>query len=613
MKRRGLWWLLAIIVLLSLTLDVARAQHPMSSPAISYVLSMPQPQTHFFEVELRLSNLNEATLKKQGFFDVKMPVWTPGSYLVREYAKNMEGFVARSGAVMLNSQKISKNTWRIQYTGQPEVRVFYKVYAYELTVRTSFLDAEHGYVNGASMFVYVPQFKDAPATLTVRPFTGWNVVSTALVKAVGADFTYPISNYDVLVDSPLEIGTHRVLRFEASGVPHEVAQFGETKYDEKRLLTDYKRVTETAASIIGEHPCKNYTFIVHHLPVGGGGLEHQNSTSLQTSRTAYATEAGYIGFMGLVAHEYFHLWNVKRIRPKALGPFDYDNENYTHLLWVAEGITSMYDNYILRRSGLTTPEKYLEDVAGDINGTENAPGGRVQSLTESSWDAWIKYYRPNENSPNSTISYYTKGAVIATLLNLEIMHSTNGDKSFDDVMRLLWNEYYKKQGLGFTDDEMQKAVETIAGHSLDDFFRSYIWGTDAIDYNRYFGYVGCRLMDYNARNTEPFLGVNTSGATGKLTVSGVVRDSPAWKDGLSAGDEIISVDGVRVSDDVNKLLLAKKPGDVVTVQVSRAGLMKTLPVTLTNNPKKTFKIERVPNATATQEMLYKKWLYLVNQ
>lgn len=613
MKRRGLWQLLAIIVLFFLSNDLARAQRKMSFPTISYVLSMPQPQTHFFEVELRLSNLNDPALKKQGYLEVKMPVWTPGSYLIREYAKNVESLTAQIGSTPLTASKTTKNTWRVAYAGQAEVRVLYKVYAYELTVRTSYLDAEHGYVNGASLFVYVPAYKNAPATLTVRPFAGWNVISTALVKTSGAGFTYQIPNYDGLVDSPLEIGTHRVLRFEAAGVPHEVAQFGETSYDEKRLLTDYKRVTETAAAVIGEHPCKNYTFIVHHLPVSSGGLEHQNSTSLQTSRTAYATEAGYLGFMGLVAHEYFHLWNVKRIRPQALGPFDYDQENYTHLLWVAEGITSMYDNYILRRAGLTTPEKYLEDVAGDINGTENAPGSRVQSLTEASWDAWIKYYRPNENSPNSTISYYTKGAVITTLLNLDILHSTGGMKSFDDVLRLLWNEYYKKQGRGFTDDELQQAVETVAGHDLDDFFQNYIWGTGAIDYNRYFGYVGCRLMDYNARSTDAFLGASTSSATGKVVISGVLRDSPAWKDGLSVNDEVISMDGVRVTDDIARFLLNKKPGDAVILQVSRAGLLQTVRVTLSNNPRKAYKIERIPSATAAQETLYKKWLYLVNQ
>jgi predicted metalloprotease with PDZ domain len=613
MIRRGLAWHFLIFAFLLSPRFATRAQRPMSSPSLSYTLSMPHPQTHYFEVEFSLNNLTDPTLKKQGYFDVKMPVWTPGSYLIREYAKNVEGFIARGGNAVMPARKISKNTWRVQWQGQPSVSILYKVYAYELTVRTSFLDESHGYVNGASMFVYLPQFASLPATLTVRPAPGWTTVSTALASIAGQPFTFQVPNYDLLVDSPIEIGTHRVLEFTASGIPHRVAMYGDTQYDEARLLTDYKRVTETAAAVVGEHPCQSYLFIVHHLASGGGGLEHLNSTSLQTSRAAYSTENGYIGFMSLVAHEYFHLWNVKRIRPQALGPFDYDTENYTHLLWVAEGFTSMYDNYLVRRAGLTTAERYLEDVQGDINSTENTPGAQVQSLAEASWDAWIKYYRPNENSTNSTISYYVKGAVIANLLNLEILHGTGGQKSLDDVLRLLYQEYYKKQKRGFTDEELQQAVETVAGHSLAEFFRDYIWGTAPIDYNRYFGYVGCRLVDQNANSREAFLGASANNSGGKLVVNSVLRDSPAWTDGLNVNDEIVAINGTRVTDDLNRYLTTKKPGDDLQLLVNRSGQMKTLRVKLQPNARKSYKIERLPSATSEQQQLYRKWLYLENQ
>lgn len=613
MKQRGPLGLLMVFAGFIFVLLPARAQRPMSTPTITYVLAMPQPQTHYFEVQLNLENLSDAILKKQGYIDVKMPVWTPGSYLIREYAKNVEGFTVRSGQNSIPARKISKNTWRVPYAGEQNLSILYKVYAYELTVRTSFLDEQHGYVNGASMFMYVPQFMSQSATLTVKPASGWNVVSTALKPVSGQEYTYQVPNYDLLVDSPIEIGNHRVLSFTSSGIPHQIAMFGETQFNEQRLLTDYKRVTEAAAAVVGEHPCEKYLFIVHHLPTGGGGLEHLNSTSLQTSRNVYATEVGYTGFMGLVAHEYFHLWNVKRIRPQALGPFDYDHENYTHLLWVAEGFTSMYDNYLLRRSGVTTPEKYLDDVAGDINATENTPGSGVQSLTEASWDAWIKYYRPNENSTNSTISYYVKGAVIANLLNLEILHSSGGERSLDDVLRFLWNEYYKKQKRGFTDEELQQAVEKAAGHSLNDFFQNYIWGTSPIDYNRYFGYVGCRLVDQNRTNAEPYLGASTSNNGGKLVVSTVLRDSPAWSDGLNVNDELVAINGVRVTDDLNRYLAGKKPGDVLNVQVNRAGFMKNFRITLKNSPRKSYKIERLSSPTVQQQSLYRKWLYLENQ
>ncbi len=589
------------------------AQSSPMSPTIAYTLSMPQPATHFFHVQLRLSQLNNAAYRKQGYLDVKLPVWTPGSYLIREYAKNVESFTAKAGTQPARSEKINKNTWRVYHGGASEVTLDYDVYAYELTVRTSFLDTEHGYVNGASMFVYLPEYQQTAATLTVQPYADWKV-TTALEPVAGQRNQFQVPTYDLLVDSPIEIGTHRVLTFEAAGVPHQIAMVGTyAAVDEAKLLTDYRRICEAATAVVGEHPCRSYTFIVHHLPSGGGGLEHLNSTSLQTSRQTYATEAGYVGFLGLVAHEYFHLWNVKRIRPQALGPFDYDNENYTHLLWVAEGFTSMYDNYLLRRSGVTTPERYLSDVAGDFNYTANTPGSRVQSLAQASWDAWIKYYRPNENSGNSTVSYYNKGAAIATLLNLEIMHRTGGQKTLDDVMRYLWAEYYKKQKRGFTDEEIQQALERVAGGSLNEFFQNYIWGTEPIEFDRFLGYVGCRAVDQNANSTAPFLGaayVLASAAAGRLVVASVHRDSPAWNDGLNAGDEIVSINGKKPQTAPAKVLEGYQIGEKINLQVLRAGLPRTIETTLVKDPRRAYKIERVSAPSESQNKLYRQWLYI---
>ncbi|MBC7922315.1 MAG: M61 family metallopeptidase, partial [Ferruginibacter sp.] len=536
---------------------------------------------------------------------------TPGSYLIREYAKNVEGFVARDGGGNpLASEKINKNTWRVRTRSAAEVRVAYQVYAYELTVRTSFLDASHGYLNGASVFMYVDKMLDLPATLTVKPYAGWTEISTSLTPAKGSKFEFDVPNYDILVDSPLEIGTHRVLTFTAAGVPHRVAMYGQANYDANRLLADMKKIAEEATTVVGEHPCKDYTFLVHNLASGGGGLEHLSSTTLQTSRTGYQYEPSYTGFLTLVAHEYFHLWNVKRIRPKALGPFDYENENYTHLLWVAEGFTSFYEDYLLRRAGLTSPDQYLNALTTEINGVENAPGNRVQSVAESSWDAWIKYYRPNENSPNTTVSYYSKGSVLGNLLNLTIMQSTGGGKSLDDAMRYLWTEYHKKQQRGFTDEEFQKALEMVAGKSLAEFFQKHVFGTEPIDYNRFFNAVGLQLVDLNRGRTGPYLGVATSPAGGKLTVTSVMRGTGAYQYGLNVNDELISLDGTRLTDDINRLIAAKKVGDTVKLLVNRGGELKTLDVTIGNIPTVNYRLERVANPTAEQTALYRKWLRL---
>ena len=572
-------------------------------PKLAYLLSMDEPHTHYFDVEMRLTDLD-----KREYLDIKMPVWTPGSYLIREFAKNVEGFTANDGK--LRSEKINKNTWRV-YTGSTrDVRVTYKVYANELSVRTSFLDASHGYVNGASVFMYPDQMMDLPSVLTVKPYQGWTEISTGLESAKGNKLQFNVPNYDILVDSPIEIGTQKILTFRAANIPHKVAMYGEANYTADRLLSDMKKIAEEATTVVGEHPCKDYTFIVHNIVGGGGGLEHLNSTTLQTSKTGYQFEPSYTGFLGLVAHEYFHLWNVKRIRPKALGPFDYEKENYTHLLWVSEGFTSFYGNYLLRRARLISPDQYLTMLSNEINGVEMSPGNRIQSVAESSWDAWIKYYRPNENSNNATISYYSKGSLLGNLLNLDIMESTKGQKSLDDVMRYLWEEYYKKQKRGFTDEEFQKAVEMVIGKKMDDLFRNHVFGTAPIDYNAYFKGVGLQLVDNNKGKNAPYLGAATSAAGGKLTVSSVTRGSSAYQYGLNANDEIIALDGQRVTDDINRLISTKNVGDKVRLLVNRGGELKELEIVLKRNLNPNYRLERLPNLSAEQSDLFKKWIRL---
>jgi predicted metalloprotease with PDZ domain len=576
-----------------------------AAPQIAYTVSMDEPHTHYFDVQMKVEGY-----KKQ-FIDFKMPVWTPGSYLVREYARNVEAFTAKNGkSLALKSEKINKNTWRVYSNSAEEVTVNYKVYAFEISVRTPFLDASHGYIQPAAVFMFVKDLMATPSTITVKPYKGWNQISTGLSPAGKDKFVLRAPNYDILVDSPIEIGTHKIFEFSVQNIPHRVAIYGEGNYDEKRLLADMKTIVEQVVSIFGEIPYEHYTFIIHNLQSGGGGLEHLNSTTLQTGRWNYGTEAGYSGFLSLVAHEFFHLYNVKRIRPKTLGPFDYENENYTTLLWVSEGVTSYYDDYLLRRVGFSSPDEYLYTVTGNIGTIENAPGSKVQSVSESSYDTWIKYYRPNENSQNTSISYYTKGAVLGMLLDLEILNSTQGQKSFDDVLRFLYNEYYKKQNRGFTEQEMQAAVEKIAGKSLNDFFQKYVYGTEQIDYNKYLGYVGLKLVNNSEGKNEPYLGANTSNTNGRLTVTSVMRGTTAYESGLNVNDEIIAIDNYRISDDLNRVMSAKKVGDKINILINRSGILQTVEALVMKNPNISYRIQRVANTSPQQEALLKKWLYL---
>ncbi|GAB4036772.1 M61 family metallopeptidase [Spirosoma gilvum] len=583
---------------------------PAVTPSVTYVLSMPEPQTHYFDVEMQLKNVATATnAKKNGYLDIKMPVWTPGSYLIREYAKNVETFTVSAGGKTIPSEKIRKNAWRV-YTSDDNLTIRYRVYANELTVRTNFVDADHGYVTPAGMFMYHDALKTIPLRVVVQPYKSWTMVSTGLEPVSGEKFTFEAADFDRLVDSPIEIGNQKTFTFTASGIPHTVAMFGEVEYDEKRLAADYKRVCEAAATVVGEHPCTHYTFIVHHIPPGGGGLEHLNSTTLETTRNAYATESNYKGFMTLVAHEYFHLWNVKRIRPIALGPFDYENENYTHMLWLSEGCTSFYEDNILRRAGFHTPEAYMTIVANDITVIENQPGVRVQSVAESSWDAWIKGYRPNENSANTTISYYSKGSVLGTLLNLAILAGSNGERSMDDLMRFLYNEYYKKQKRGFTDAEFRQAAEQMAGRKLDDFFGTAVNTADPINYNAYFEPVGLQLVNVASKTQDGFLGAAVSPANGKSTITSVRRGSAAYTGGLNVGDEVISIDSVRVGDDLLRHISGRRVGETIKVLVNRAGFLRELPITLSQNPLVSYRLEPLSNQTSVQKALYNKWLFI---
>jgi len=568
---------------------------------LRYTLAMPAPQTHYFEVKMELGGF------PADYTDVKMPVWAPGSYLVREFSKNVEGLQARTvGGQALAVEKISKNTWRVRHPKQASFSVSYRVYAFELTVRTSFIDADHGYLNGSSVFMYPADNKMLGSTVAVQPAAGWAQVSTALRPTAGK-FTYKAASYDELADSPIEIGNQKVLNFTANGTPHQVAMCGTYSVDEPKLLADLKRVCEEAHRVVGKNPLDHYLFIVHNLERGGGGLEHLYSTTLEVGRTTYGTEAGYKSFLSLAAHEYFHLWNVKRIRPVALGPFNYDQENYTHLLWVSEGMTEYYSKVINQRAGFISRDEYLGKLANEITAVENTPGNRVQSAAESSFDAWIRYYRPNENSSNSQISYYDKGDLIGTVLDLSIAEATKGEKHLDDVFRLLYDKYYLGLKRGFTDQEFQDAVAQVAGRRYDDFFRDSVYGTKTLDYATVLGYAGLGLTTAPL-TTEGTSGASFSNRTGKLLVTGVVREGAAWSAGLNVNDEVLQIDGATPGEENVKTLLGGPVGKSVKLQVRRDGLSRDIILPMVPSIDLKYQIQPLPNSTAAQQKVLNKWL-----
>jgi predicted metalloprotease with PDZ domain len=571
---------------------------------VNYELSMPEPHTHYFKVKMIITDVSG------NFTDVKMPVWAPGSYLVREFGRHVEAFEAKDNlGKVLKSDKINKNTWRLFNAGSKQLELSYAVYANELSVRTSFVNADHGYLNGTNIFMYLDKQKQLPCTLKITPYASWKKISTALDCIDKVNNIYVAKDYDWFVDSPIEIGNQFTFEFEASGCKHEVAMYGEGNYNADTLKRDMKKVVEALTNVVGENPNKRYVFIIHNLTNPSGGLEHLASTTLEVNRNTYAPKSSYLSFLGLVAHEYFHLWNVKRIRPKALGPFDYDNENYTHGLWLSEGVTNYYSDLALVRAGLITPDEFVNRVNTNINQVEDQPGSKMQSAAESSWDAWIKGYRPHENSYNTTISYYSKGQLLGATLDALIIDATNGNKRFDDVLKLLYESYYKKQNRGFTDEELLQAFNTVVGKDMSGFFNDHVFGVKQINYDALFSKIGLNLNLTFPGKGKPYLGANLSESNGKLTIRSVVKGSCAYTDGLNFEDEIIAVDGWRVNNDkLSKYINARKLGEVLTFLVSRDDKLTEIKVKLTDDATEYYQFVLKKSLTDLETSKLKKWI-----
>lgn len=574
------------------------------SQQLKYNLKMPKPQNHYYHVEMELSDFSEKEIL------VKMPIWSPGSYLAREFAKNVNLVKAKDeNGAALPVKKINKNTWKISKGDAGKVTVNYEVYAFELTVRTSFLDLTHGFVSGSGVFMYVDGHKKRGGKLEIFPYETFKSITTALKKSgegVSGDGStmYEFNDYDQLVDCPIEIGNQVEFSFDAAGTKHHVGIYGVGNFDVAALKKDMSKIIEAATDVFGQNPNKEYTFIIHNVTDGQGGLEHVNSTTLSVNRWTY-DGTDYIGFLSLVAHEYFHLWNVKRIRPIELGPFDYDNENYTSLLWVMEGFTSYYDELLLLRAGYYTKDQYLKKLFGTLNYVEGTPGTRVQPVAHASFDAWIKAYRPNENSRNTTISYYSKGTIIAAMLDAKMVKKYKGKKGLDDFMQLIYKKYFVELDRGFTEDEFKKELESFLGENLDQFYADYINGTEIPDYNAIFNPVGVSVSYVG--KPQPSVGVSLKEVGGKAIIRSIRSNSAGEDAGLSVNDEIIGCNGMRISKKgLEDFMKSLQVGDVFTVLIARDQQLYSVDVKVTPYEQPRFKHEQA--VEKKNEKMFSYWL-----
>ncbi|MDF5708064.1 MAG: M61 family metallopeptidase [Nostoc sp. S4] len=571
-----------------------------TAPTIHYSVAMPQPENHLFEVTLQLVNYPWPIL------DLKLPVWTPGSYLVREYAKNLQDFAAFVEDKPLPWRKISKNHWQIDKIDVSELTIRYRIFANELSVRTNHLDASHGYFNGAAIFFRIAGWEKQPIRVTiVPPRPEWQV--TTALPAVGEQTnTFLASDFDTLVDSPFEIGYHQLYKFEVLGKPHELAVWGQGNYQAQQMIADIKKIIRVEAQMFGGLPYERYVFLLHLFSQAFGGLEHKNCCSLIYQRFGFRVPEKYHRFIQLVAHEFFHLWNVKRIRPKALEVFDYDQENYTPCLWFCEGTTSYYDLLIPLRAEIYDAKSYLNNLGKEITRYQTTRGRKVQPLSESSFDAWIKLYRPDPNSGNSQISYYLKGEMVSLLLDLLIRSTHDNQRSLDDVMLKMWQQFGQAE-IGYTSQQLHEVIESVAGIDLTDFFERYIHTTEDLPFNQYLEPFGLQLVA--EQQEEPHLGVRINTENGREIIKFVEADSPAQAGGIDAGDELLAIDGIKVTaGGLSDRLKDYQPSDKIKVTVFHQDELRTYSIILASPNPTRYQVQPIDSPDSTQERNFSGWL-----
>ena len=585
----------------------------------AYTFRIAEPQARRIEVELTVEARGAA------FLDFRMPVWTPGSYLIREHQRHVDGLRALEGERELAVEKIDKSTWRVRCEGARSVRVAYRLHCFELTVRTNHVDATHAFINPSAAALFAEGRENEPCGVRLQMPPGWR----AWVALPERDGAYLAQDYDELVDSPFELGSegsHSSHLFNARGVPHELVVCGRGDFDARKVVPDVVKIIEAEADIFGGLPfAERYLFIVLLNDKGRGGLEHRRSCALLVPRFSFAQKSAYEDFLLLVAHEFFHLWNVKRLRPAAFTPYDWGGENHTRLLWAMEGITSTYEVMALRRAGLVSEQRFLEIWAERLTQLLRTPGRLRTSLAQASFDAWIKHYRPDESTQNTTVSYYLKGSIVGFLLDLELRRRSGGARSLDDLLRALFERHGQPPGLP-EDGVEQAALELLGGESgLAGWFERAIRATDELQLEEALAAVGLRAVlhaaaaadDKGSAEANPsdapaassgraWLGASLRDKDGALEVTSVAEGSPAQANGIAAGDELIALDGFR--SDLKARLGRAQPGQTLRLSLFRMDELFEVAVPLAAAPRDTVTIVPDEKATPEQKELRRKWL-----
>lgn len=584
----------------------------MNNNFIQYQVNLADPSGHRFHILLTVPQPNPAGQT------LSLPAWIPGSYLIRDFARQIETIQAYDDSGLITINKTDSNTWQCA-PAQGSLHIEYTVYAWDLSVRGAHFDETHAFFNGTSLFLCVTDQADKPCLLDLKKpvsfGTDWKVYTSLPLHQDTEEYgfgLYQAPNYDALIDYPVEIGTPQVTRFNAYGAEHEFVITGVVPgLDLNRIAFDAHKICATQIELFEPETrqapfldsAQKYTFLTMVTGDGYGGLEHRASTALMINRKDLPTidnkpGDGYANFLGLVSHEYFHTWNVKRIKPAVFAPYDLNQPNFTELLWVFEGFTSYYDDMMLLRSAVIDEKRYFELLARNFDHVLRGQGRFKQSIAASSFDAWTRYYKQDENSPNALVSYYTKGALFAMALDLELRWQTDNAKGLDDVMRFMWDQYgrgfYQGQSQGIAENSMPDIIEQATGVDLSEFIQCYAYGTEDIPFHDIFARVGISL---NQTTPDPFPGLDIrfKNDTGGIRILTAYENGVAHKAGLSAGDLIIAIDGLRSSneDELKNLLAAYQAGQTITIHVFRRDELRQFKLTL-KAPKATkHHIERI--------------------
>lgn len=626
------------VLLIAIAFLLLSSALPAQQPSLKYVVSFADRANHKIAVKMTIP----APAKDS--FELMMATWTPGSYLIREYAKQVDQVAPAAGSdAAISVQKSSKNRWLVKCVPGKDVELVYEVYCREMSVRSNWVDSDMAILCGAAFVVTTvhpdPNPPEVEHQVKLQLPAEWSRSVTSLALVEGQEHTYIATSFDELADSPIICGTPVLQDFDAGGSSHVLASLGDSSlWDTAKAAADVQKIVAQQQKFWGTVPYRKYSFL-NVISEASGGLEHDNSTLVMTSRWNFRDKEKYEDWLSLISHEFFHTWNVRRLRPVNLTPYDYEQENYTRSLWIAEGVTSYYEDLMLVRAGLIDEAAYLKRLSKQIEKLQTTPGRFEQSLAESSFDSWIKFYRPDENSSNSRVSYYVKGAVVGFLLDARIREVTNDAKSLDEVMRLL---YQRHSGpTGYSEAQFSAIVSEVAGADMTAWLAQHLETTDELKYEPALNWLGLhfpsedappaikegelppppaepatdkKAEDVFANKDVPskipvWFGAQTSEASGSIIISGVTHGTPAFTAGLNVDDELVGFNQYRANPKSWKDQLAQIGiGHTVKLLISRRGELRTIELKLVEEPKIKWVLKKLPKASDEQKARLKKWL-----